>query len=232
MSTETITTAEVSWDDPKEEARQAPVIHKGSTVMAVQNGVYTLESVEEQAKYAQFLIDKKLVSDTFKTSAQLIIAIQFCKDLNLPNSALSNFYVINGRPAVYGDTLIGLVMGSGLVADKKITWFDEEGKEIKLPKKGTKYFGCMVEYKRASHASYVPGVYTLDDKDIAKPTNPVWIKFWKDMIWRRADIRAVKALFPDALRGIEVADYLEDAQTKLDNVDRARVATNDFLEAD
>lgn len=214
-------------------------IQKAKTGMEFAEGNYKLDTINDQMSYAQWMIDKKLVSDTFKTPAQLVVAIQLCKDLELPNSALSCFYVVGGKPAIFGDVLIGLVMGSGLVEDKKVGWFDDKGDLIARPKKRESrdkdpVFGCEVEYKRKGFTSYVTGYYTLDDKDDSKTTNPTWIKYWKDMLWRRADVRAIKALFPDAMKGIEVAEYLEDADgiksLKNATADKARELTEKFSE--
>jgi hypothetical protein len=221
----------MSTDVTVVEPEKKEVVQK-SPGMQMHEGRYTLETIQEQMTYGQWLIDKKLVSDTFKTPAQLVVAIQLCKDLGLPNSALSCFYVVGGKPAIYGDVLIGLVME--LVEDKQIIWFDEEATVIEIPKKGQKFFGCKVGYKRKGFASYVYGTYTLDDKEASRTTNPTWIKFEKDMLWRRADVRAVKALFPDAMKGIEVVDYLEDMDgiktLKNDTADKARMLTEKFSE--
>ena len=223
---ESITTKDIEWD-----TKQATAVTE-RPVMAVENGVYTLNSINEQMTYAKFLIDNGLVSETFKKPSQLIVAIQFCKDLGLSNSALSNFYVVSGKAAIFGDTLIGLVMGSGLVADKKIEWFDEQGETIVRPKKGIKEFGCEVSYLRKGFASYVTATYTYDDRELSRSSNPVWLKFAKDMLWRRSDIRCLKALFPDAMRGIEVVEYLEDSNIKLDDKEKAKLATSIFSNED
>lgn len=220
---------------------QAEVIEKKevqkSSGMAVENGVYTLSTVGEQMTYAQWLIDRKLVSETFKTSAQLVVAIQLCKDLDLPNSALSCFYVIGGRPAIYGDVLIGLVMGSGLIEGKRVAFFDESGSIIERPKKGQQIFGCEVFYNRKGYNKEVGAFYTMDDKDASKTTNPTWNKYPTDMLWRRADVRAIKMIAPDAMKGIEVVEYLEDVPPKMikpdvvDNAEKARQLTEKFKDA-
>lgn len=207
-------------DEKTEKTKEA------SAPMMFENGNYKLDTIKDQAMYAQWLIDKELVSDTFKNPSQLIVAIQLCKDLGLPNSALSNFYVVKGRPAIFGDVLIGLVMDK--VKKKEVVFFDESGVEIKLPKKGQIFFGCAVTYERKEIAGSVTGVYTMDDKEISKTTNPTWIKYAKDMLWRRADVRAIKMLFPDSFKGIEVVDYLEDA---FENKKTTRVVDNEKIDA-
>lgn len=200
---------------------------KESKPMAMDNGVYSLNSASEQLTYAQYLINNQLVSNTFTKPSQLLIAIQLCKDLQLPNSALANFYVVGGKPAIYGDVLIGLVMGSGVIEGKKVTFFDESGDEVKRPKKGQKIFGCEVEYKRRGFENYVGAFYTLDDKEKSKTTNPTWNKYETDMLWRRADVRAIKMVAPDTLKGIEVVEYLEDI-TDPTIKEKAKIATQVF----
>lgn len=209
-------------------------VQKPKTGMEMKEGNYSLNTIGEQMTYAQWLIDKKLVSETFKNPAQLVVAIQLCKDLDLPNSALSCFYVVGGKAAIFGDVLIGLVMGSNKVADKKIEWFGEDGVIIDIPKKGQKFFGCKVSYKRIGFESYVSGIYTLDDKEASRSTNPTWAKFEKDLLWRRADVRAVKAVFPDTMKGIETVEYLQDSDgiktLKSSTADKARELTEKFSE--
>jgi hypothetical protein len=199
-----------------------------SSGMAMDNGVYALSSVSEQMTYAKYMIEHKLVSETFKTSAQLLIAIQLCKDLGLPNSALSCFYVVGGKPAIYGDVLIGLVMGSGLIEGKTVSYFDDSGETIKRPKKGQKIFGCEVTYTRKGFKNEVGAFYTMDDKESSKTSNPTWIKYSTDMLWRRADVRAIKMIAPDAMKGIEVVEYLEEGQANLDMKEKAKLATKAF----
>lgn len=200
---------------------------KENKPMEMDNGVYSLNSAHEQLTYAKYLIDNQLVSNTFTKPSQLLIAIQLCKDLQLPNSALANFYVIGGKPAIYGDVLIGLVMGSGVIEGKKVSYFDEAGETIKRPKKGQVIFGCEVEYKRRGFDEYVGAFYTMDDKASSKTTNPTWIKYGVDMLWRRADVRAIKMIAPDTLKGIEVAEYLEDI-TDPTIKEKAKIATHVF----
>jgi hypothetical protein len=196
--------------------------------MQVQDGNYTLSTVEDQMKYAQFLMDKRLVSNTFKEPSQLIVAIQLCKDLGLPNSCLKDFYVIGGRPAIYGDTFVALALGSGVVQDHKVVFFDEEGVVIDMPKKGKKYFGCKVSIKRKGSDSYIDATYTFDDKENARNNNENFIKYPIDMLFRRAMGRAVKWACADAIRGVELADYAEDAERKLEEKDKADLATKEF----
>lgn len=200
------------------ETKKSVQVEKKSQMQVSEDGIYLLNTLSNQMDYAQWLIDKRMVSDTFKTSSQLMVAIQLCKTLKLPLTALSCFYVVGGKPAVYGDVLIGLILSSGLVCDKTVFFFDKDGETINRPKKGQEIFGCEVNYKRVGFDSFVSAFYTMDDKEESATTNPVWRKYHIDMLFRRADIRAIKMLFPDAMRGLEVAEYLQDKEDSSSSV--------------
>lgn len=188
-----------------------------SEVMKLENGVYSLETIEDQIKYANFLISKKLVSETFKDAAQLMVAIQLCKDLKLPNSCLKDFYVIGGKPAIYGDTFVALALGSGVIKEHKIEFYDENGERIRIPKKGQKIFSCVAYVKREGYSEFVEAFYSMDDKEAAQNNNPNFRKYPADMLFRRAMTRAIKWACADAIRGIEVEDYAIDAQRGANN---------------
>lgn len=193
-----------------------------------EQGTFALANMEDQKRYASFLIDQKLVSETFKTPSQLILAIQLAKDLSLPMSCLKDFYVIGGKPAIYGDTFVALALGSGVISEHKIVFFDEDGNELKRPKKGAVIFGCEVSIKRKGSNEFVTAFYTMDDKDKARATNPNWSKFPTDMLFRRAMTRAIKFTCADAVRGVEIVDYAEDANYKETEKERALQATKVF----
>lgn len=189
------------------------------------DGTFALSNLEDQKNYASYLITQGLVSDTFKKPSQLIQSIQMAKDLGLPMSCLKDFYVIGGRPAIYGDTFVALALGSGLIAEHKVLFFDEEGNELKRPKKGASIFGCEVSIKRKGSNEFVTAFYTLDDKEKAKASNPNWNKFPTDMLFRRAMTRAIKFACADAVRGIEIADYAEEANHKESELEKVKEIT-------
>lgn len=185
--------------------------------MEVVDGVYTLGTVEEQLKYANFLISNKLVSDTFKAPAQLMIAIQLCKDLGLPNSCLKDFYVIGGKPAIFGDTFVALALGSGVIAEHSINFYDEDGRDISLPKKNDKLFSCVITGRRNGSSLTSTVSYSMDDLASSGNNNPNFKKHPRDMLYRRAMGRFIKWICADAIRGVEMADYAEESLPPLRN---------------
>lgn len=185
--------------------------------MKVINGVYSLNTVDEQMKYASFMISKRLVSDTFKEPAQLMVAIQLCKDLNLPNSCLKDFYVIGGKPAIFGDTFVALALGSGVIAEHQINFYDESGSDISLPKKGDKLFSCVVTGRRNGSSLTSSISFSMDDLASSGNNNPNFKKHPRDMLYRRAMGRFIKWICADAIRGVEMADYAEESLPPLRN---------------
>lgn len=185
--------------------------------MEVVNGVYSLNTVDEQMKYASFMISKRLVSDTFKEPAQLMVAIQLCKDLNLPNSCLKDFYVINSKPAIFGDTFVALALGSGVIAEHQINFYDESGEDISLPRKGDKLFSCVVTGRRNGSSLTSSISFSMDDLASSGNNNPNFKKHPRDMLYRRAMGRFIKWICADAIRGVEMADYAEESLPPLRN---------------
>lgn len=185
--------------------------------MEVVEGVYTLNTVEEQMKYAAFMISKRLVSDTFKDPAQLMVAIQLCKDLKLPNSCLKDFYVIGGKPAIFGDTFVALALGSGVIAEHQINFYDEVGLDISLPKKGDKLFSCVITGRRNGSSLTSSVSFSMDDLASSGNNNPNFKKHPRDMLYRRAMGRFIKWICADAIRGVEMADYAEESLPPLRN---------------
>lgn len=179
--------------------------------MQVVGGVYALDTIEEQLKYANFLISKKLVSDTFRDPTQLMVAIQLCKDLKLPNSCLKDFYVIGGKPAIYGDTFVALALGSGVIEEYSIDFYDEDGELCNIPKKGKKVFSCVITGRRKGSSKDSQISYSLDDKTTSRNTNPNFEKHPRDMLFRRSMGRFIKWICADAIRGIEMVDYAEES---------------------
>jgi hypothetical protein len=223
-----ITTEDIPWTT--EENKDKPVISvKEKTVMAVKDGNYLLETIQEQMIYAQWLIDKRLVSNTFKEPAPLIVAIQLCKDLGLPNSCLKDFYMIGGKPAIFGDTFVALALGSGLITEHSASFYDESGALIEIPKKGQKYFSCQVVGKRKGSGLVRNAHDSIDDKLTARNTNENFDKYPADMLFRRAMGRFIKWYFADAIRGIEMMDYAEDVvNNKLTADDKLKAINADF----
>lgn len=128
-----------------------------------------------------------------------------------PLDAVNSIAVINGRPSMWGDALLGLVMGSGLVLDFKeeVTGSGDNMEAV-----------CTVH--RKGLASPAVRTFSVEDAKRAslwKKAGP-WTQYPKRMLQLRARAFALRDTFPDILRGIhsreEVMDY-QDTQPKTTN---------------
>lgn len=146
----------------------------------------------------------------------IVVAWQMGRELGLsPMQSLLSFAVVNGTPALYGDSLIAVAQCCPDYVDMVET-FDENTMTAK----------CTVKRKGRSDVTE-----TFSQVDAEKAglwdKEGVWENYPKRMLKMRARGFAVRDQFPDVLRGIktfeEVNDYVElkdvDAKTLDENAD-------------
>lgn len=163
------------------------------------------------------MIKAKAVPKHLTTSDEVICAWNYAAQLKLPPQAsLRNIAVIEGTPSLFGDLPLALAQRhseymyySEFVIDSNYQKICFENKNLDaeifaavvlLQRKGMKdpeSFSFSV--KDAKDA----GIYKLKT---AKGYDTVWAKYPKDMLIRKARIRALRALFADALSGAGIAE--------------------------
>lgn len=191
-----------------------------------ETGLMKLDSISQQKAFAQQLMAQGVISKTFKTVEQIIIAMQYCAALSLPAvKGLKMMYVINGQPALYGDGPLMLAKSSGLVADMKEFFIDEDGEEICFANKNLKkkVWGCVTRMKRKGEDTWQEDSFTLHDLEVAqldktvvwkngKPTDEfkkkdVWEKFERNMMRYKARTLCLKSKFADVINGVPIAEH-------------------------
>lgn len=156
------------------------------------------QNLEEAFKFAEILSKSKLVPKDFEgNQGNILVAIQWGAELGLqPMQAMQNIAVINGRPSLWGDSVIALVKASPLceyvvedVTDTTAT--------------------CRV--KRRGEPEQVR-TFTVDDakKSGLYGKQGPWTQYPKRMMQMRARSWALRDVFPDVLRGMPVAEELLD----------------------
>lgn len=131
------------------------------------------------------------------------VAILHGLELGLtPMAALQSIAVVNGTPAVYGDGLVALVRGSGLLEDMIETCeHDARGPTIAV---------CKV--KRRDQESWIMHAFTRPEAERAglwKKQGP-WTQYPQRMMQMRARSWALRDAFADVLRGIRSAEEMLD----------------------
>lgn len=162
------------------------------------------QNMEEAFKFADMLSKSNLVPKDFAQNAgNILVAVQWGAELGLqPMQAMQNIAVINGRPSLWGDSVIALVKASPLCeyVTEEVT---DAGATCKVKRKGEPE---QVRY------------FTVDD---AKKANlwgkqGPWTQYPKRMLQMRARSWALRDVFPDVLRGMPVAEELQDMQPEKD----------------
>lgn len=115
-----------------------------------------------------------------------------------PFSACQSFAVINGTPSLFGDALLGIVRGSGLLT--KISETVSENGQVAT---------CYITRRGEDP---VCRTFTMDEAKKAGLLGKQgpWQSYPKRMLQMRARAFALRDVFPDILRGIGIAEEIED----------------------
>jgi hypothetical protein len=168
-------------------------------IPATRNGVLQFRSYGEAIEIAKMFAVSGMVPQQYaNNTAAVLVAIQMGSELGLsPMSSLQSIAVINGRPAIYGDAMLALVMNHHEFVDIAET-------------EGDGFAKCVVKRKNRTPTERV---FTIDDARKANLWNKqgTWTQYPKRMLQLRARSFALRDAFPDALRGVisseEARDY-------------------------
>lgn len=156
-------------------------------------------SLTEAMEAAKVMANSTLVPQAFQNKpGDILIAGQMAAELGVSwMQGLQNIAVINGRPCIWGDLLLALVMAHPHFEDISEE-FDEANKVAT----------CTIKRKNMKSAvsqsfSWEDAIRAgLADKDTYK-------KYPRRMLQMRARSWAVRDCMPDALRGIPVAEEIQ-----------------------
>ena len=158
----------------------------------------TPQSLEAAMEMANMLAKSNMVpKDYVGNPGNIIVAIQWGAEIGLPPlQAMQNLAVINGRPALWGDAVMALVRGSGLLEDLREDITDQ---------------GATCTVKRRGEQP-VSRHFSVEDAKRAGLWNKQgpWQQYPKRMLQMRARSWAIRDVFTDVLKGINVREILED----------------------
>jgi hypothetical protein len=156
------------------------------------------QNFEQALTFSNYLADSDLVPKDFKGKpGNCLIAMQWGAELGLkPLQSLQNLAVINGRPALWGDAVIALVLASSVC---EYVTEDDDGHTAT----------CRVKRKGAPEQVRT---FSMEDAQRAGLTGKQgpWSQYPKRMRQMRARAFALRDVFPDVLRGMPVAEELQD----------------------
>ena len=160
------------------------------------------QTFDQALTFSQYLADSDMVPKDYKGKpGNCLIAMQWGAEVGLkPLQALQNLAVINGRPALWGDSVIAIVRASPL-CEYVIETDDGHTATCKVKRRGEP------EQVRT---------FSVDDArsaGLAGKQGP-WTQFPKRMRQMRARAFALRDVFPDVLKGLPVAEEVMDTPSE------------------
>ncbi len=189
----------------KEVATPAGPKHEGKTMMATTSYEHAMEprNFKELQELCTLLAASDIVpKDLQHKPANLLIVLMFGREIGLTTAqALQNVMVVNGRPSLWGDAVMGLVLSSSIYEDSKDE-FDE------------KTMTATFHAKRKGKDWLVRSFSEADAKkaNLWSKAGP-WQQYPKRMLFHRARSWALRDSFADVLKGIRYFEEERDAIT-------------------
>ena len=149
-------------------------------------------------RIAQSLAQSNLIPEAFRGRANdCFVAINMGAEVGLePFAAIQSIAVIDGKPCLYGDGLIGVVRASHLCE-----WIKETCDGVT----------ATCETKRLNDPHTIAAEYTMDDAKAAGINNKFnWKKHPKRMLQMRARSYCLRDAYPDLLKGLGVVEEMQD----------------------
>lgn len=159
----------------------------------------TPQSLDEAMQYADVIAKSDIVPADYKGKpGNVLVAIQMGLELGLPPlQALQNIAVINGRPCVWGDSLMAIARAHPACEYINETFDDQSmTATCRVKRRGEPEQSRTFSRGEAEQAG-------LNGKG-------PWKQYEKRMLQMRARGFAIRDVFPDALRGIALAEEVRD----------------------
>jgi len=164
----------------------------------------TIANLQEAMEFANVLADSSIVPKDFMGKpGNVLVAIQWGMELGLkPMQAMQNIAVINGRPSLWGDAVLALVLASPL-CEYVEEWEDN----------GVAY--CKVKRRGKPEDIQRFGDAEAKTAGLLGKSGP-WTQYPQRMKKMRARSFAVRDNFADVLKGIPIAEELGDYPAERD----------------
>lgn len=149
------------------------------------------------------LSTSRLVPEAYQGRPEdVFVAIQMGHDVGMsPFQAVQSIAVIDGKPSLYGDGMLGLVRGSGLCEYVEESWNDDSKTAV-----------CKTQ--RRGEKMPTMRSFSLQDATLAGLTGRVnWKKYPQRMCQMRARSWCLRDTYADVLKGLYSAEEAIDIQT-------------------
>ena len=168
-----------------------------------------LRSFDEMGRFCKAVVNSTLAPKSFDTPEKVMVAIQAGLEVGLaPMQALQSIAVVNGKPVIFGDAALALAMRHPDFEDIE---------EVANGDTAT----CTIKRRGRT-----PCVRKFSEADAKKAQlwgkSGPWTSYPSRMLQMRARSWALRDAFPDALKGLGVAEEVRDYAPR--NVTTRRVA--------
>lgn len=162
------------------------------------------QTVDDVYRLANIVVKSGTAPDSWKTAAKVSVAIMHGAELGLgPMTSLKQIAVINGRPSIWGDGAMALVLASGLLEyrDERIEGEGDERKGV-----------CEIQRKGLNRQTYEFSVADAKQAKLWLKKGP-WTDYTNRMLKMRARGFALRDNFADYLSGVHLAEEAMDMET-------------------
>jgi hypothetical protein len=160
-------------------------------------------SITEAIKFSEMLAKSQMVPRQYQGKPEdVLVAIQWGCEVGLaPLQSLQNIAVINGKPSIYGDAAMALVLASPVC----------EGIEESIEDEGTPNPVAVCIARRRGRAP-VESRFSVEDAKRAGlwGKQGPWTAYPKRMLAMRARGFAIRDCFADVLKGLITAEEAQD----------------------
>lgn len=180
-------------------------------IVATDRGVQ-LASLSQMQKFAEVAVNSGIYGRDM-TPAVAIIKIQAGMELGLsPVWSLTNIMVVNARPSVWGDALLGIVLNNPQCEDVIET--SEGGELYDKAGKINDSYSAVCEVRRKGRLPVIRKFSVADARRAGILGKNVHGAYQGRMLQMRARSWACRDAFADALRGLGVREEMETASAE------------------
>lgn len=192
----------------EQDAKRASHTQERDTYMGTELTTQTsrglaLQTFDDAMRFGKLIAESEFPPKDFKGKpASCVLAIQHGAEIGLgPMQAIQSIAVINGRPTIWGDAALALVMASPVCEYVKETIEGDADQAVAT---------CTA--KRKGYPDAVVSRFSMADAKragLAGKQGP-WAQYPKRMLQLRARGFALRDAFPDVLKGLVTAEEAQD----------------------
>jgi hypothetical protein len=169
----------------------------------IQHQGFAPANITEAIKFSEMLSKSQMVPKAYQGKPEdILVAVQWGYEVGLaPMQALQNIAVISGKPSVYGDAAMALVLASPVC----------ENIEETIEGEGTENPVAVCVAKRRGRSPVVAKFSVSDARKAGLWGKPgPWTAYPKRMLAMRARGFALRDAFADVLKGLITAEEAQD----------------------